>query len=138
MPGPGNVRGHPAPTPAMKEEAPPTAPADPTATNVDAPLAGGFARRAVPRQFAIPVLHEILAALAHGEPKENVLHLLTEKARLLTDCASAAIALLDPDRASVTFVAASGGPRRATNRLSADRPALGGGGCPARSGSGRC
>jgi GAF domain-containing protein len=56
----------------------------------------------------LPMLHEVLAALAHGEPRDETLTLLTEKARLLTDCASTAIALLDMDGETVSFLAASG------------------------------
>jgi GAF domain-containing protein len=92
----------------MKEEAAPAPPSGTAPANADAPAAVGHLNAAAPGQFAVPVLHEVLAALSHGEPKEHVLQLLTEKARLLTACESAAIALLEPDRASVTFVAASG------------------------------
>lgn len=58
--------------------------------------------------FALTILHEVLSAVAQGEAAENVLPILTEKARLLANCATAAIALLEPDGESVLFVAASG------------------------------
>ncbi|GAB4454171.1 MAG: hypothetical protein OHK0029_08490 [Armatimonadaceae bacterium] len=63
---------------------------------------------AAARSLALPVLNEILTALAHGDPVEEMLNLLTEKALLLVGCASAAVALLGPDRESVTFLAAAG------------------------------
>lgn len=58
--------------------------------------------------LALPVLHEVLSALAHSGPVEGTLNLLAEKARLLISCASAAIALLEPDKEFVTFIAAAG------------------------------
>lgn len=58
--------------------------------------------------LALAVFHEIMLALAHNSPREAVLHLLTEKARLLTQSASAAVALLASDRQFVTFAAVSG------------------------------
>ena len=57
---------------------------------------------------ATPVFHEILTALARGGAADEILPLLVEKARLLTNCETAAIALLEADEDSVHFVAASG------------------------------
>jgi GAF domain-containing protein len=58
--------------------------------------------------LTLAVLHEVLLALAHNLPQEQTIGLLAEKARLLTGCASAAIALTSEDRDSVTFAAVSG------------------------------
>ena len=58
--------------------------------------------------LALAVMHEVLLALAHGAPQETTLGIVAEKARLLTDCASAAVALTSGDRESVTFAAVSG------------------------------
>ena len=58
--------------------------------------------------LALAVFHEVMLALAHGSPREAVLGLLAEKARLLAGCASAAVALVEADRDWVTFAAASG------------------------------
>ena len=59
--------------------------------------------------LALSILHEVLTAVAQGRSADEILPLLTEKARTLTRCASAAIALLEPDNESALFVAASGG-----------------------------
>lgn len=64
---------------------------------------------AAARSLTLAVFDEVLRALAHGESTHETLHLLADKARLLTDSASSAIGLLDPDRETLTFVAASGG-----------------------------
>lgn len=61
-----------------------------------------------PNSLTLSVFHELLLALAHGHSQEQVLHLLADKARMLTGCASAAVALLDDDREYVSFAAASG------------------------------
>lgn len=58
--------------------------------------------------LALAVFHEVLLALAHGSPREAVLQILTDKARLLAGCASAAVVLVESDRDSVTFAAVSG------------------------------
>lgn len=57
---------------------------------------------------ALAIFHEVLLGLAHGTAQESFLRLLVEKARLLTGCASAAIALLHEDREEVVFAAVSG------------------------------
>lgn len=62
--------------------------------------------------LALPALHEALTMLSRGGSVEDTLDLLTVKARLLTGCASAAIALLEPDKESVSFVAAAGSEAR--------------------------
>jgi len=57
---------------------------------------------------AITILHEVLSALAHDEPTEQVLSLITRKARELTDAGSSVIALLEGGRDEVSFAAAAG------------------------------
>src|SRR4051812_2842213 len=56
----------------------------------------------------LPMLHEVLVALAHEDSRDETLSLLANKARLLTNCASTAIALLDDEGETISFVAASG------------------------------
>ena len=54
------------------------------------------------------VYDEILRTLAHGDGIDAAFALLTQKAQILTDCASATVALLSPDRETLTFTAALG------------------------------
>ena len=60
------------------------------------------------RSLAPAVYDEIFRSLAHGDRPDDTFLLLAEKARLITDSGSCAIALLDSDRETLTFVAASG------------------------------
>jgi GAF domain-containing protein len=69
-----------------------------------APITGEASSSAL----AFSVLHEVLSALAHDQPLDLVVSLLAEKAQLLTGSASAAIALLEPDGDTVSFVAVAG------------------------------
>jgi GAF domain-containing protein len=71
-------------------------------------IATSSAPSGVASSLALPVLHEVLSALARGGSVDAVLNTLAEKATLLLDCTSAAIAILEPDRESVSFVAATG------------------------------
>lgn len=54
------------------------------------------------------VFHEVFLALAQEHPRADLLTVIADKARLLTGSASAAIALLTPDRDAVTMAAVSG------------------------------
>jgi GAF domain-containing protein len=94
----------PAPDVADAEPRTDTAPSATAAQT----LPPDFASHAAINETILPSLHEVLAALAGGENRDTTLHLLTEKAQLLTGCASAAIALLDSGGETVSFVAASG------------------------------
>ena len=60
------------------------------------------------RSATMGVYDEILRALAHGDSIDDAFALLTYKAQMLTDCASATVALLSPDRETLTFTAAVG------------------------------
>jgi GAF domain-containing protein len=66
--------------------------------------------------LALAVLHEVLVALGRGADRDTVLHLVAEKACLLTGCASAAVALLEADREYVSFAAVAG-PDAAASEL---------------------
>ncbi|MBC8101623.1 MAG: GAF domain-containing protein [Cytophagales bacterium] len=56
----------------------------------------------------LTVFDEVLRAVAHGEGQDAALLLIAEKVRLLTDCTSSAVALVDSDRETLTFTAVSG------------------------------
>lgn len=77
---------------------------DPVAAPLSAPEGVSLASDAV----ALSVLHEVLSALSHDQPVEEILRMLAERVGLLTASGSTAIALLDSDREHVTFAAAAG------------------------------
>ncbi|MES2460964.1 MAG: GAF domain-containing protein [Armatimonadota bacterium] len=56
----------------------------------------------------VGIYDEIFRSLAHGDGSEAAFALIAEKIRLLTDCSSAAIALLNSDSETLTFAAAAG------------------------------